>query len=126
MRASLFFDGSEVPPAEFEDAVLRAASGFERLDVGEGDVVCLMLRNNPAFLEALFAARRLGAYTCPINWHFKAEEAGWILRDSGARVLVVQSELLAQIKDAVPPGVAITVRLADGSPRCWPADKARR
>ena len=43
MRASLYFDGAQVPPAEFEDAVLRAAAGFERLGIGEGDVVCLML-----------------------------------------------------------------------------------
>ena len=107
MRASLYFDGTEVPPAEFEDAVLRAAAGFERLGVGEGDVVCLMLRNHPAFLEALLGARRLGAYTCPVNWHFKADEAGWILRDSGAKVLVVEPDLLAQVKDGVPPSVAV-------------------
>ena len=111
MRASLYFDGAEVPPAEFEDAVLRAAAGFERLGVGEGDVVCLMLRNHPAFLEALFGARRLGAYTCPVNWHFKADEAGWILRDSGARVLVIHADLLAQVNAGIPPGVAVRRRL---------------
>ena len=104
MQASLYFDGREVPPSAFEDAVLRAAGGFERLGVREGDVVGLMLRNCPAFLEAMFGARRLGAYTCPINWHFKADEAGWILRDSGARVLVVQSDLLPQVRDGIPPG----------------------
>ena len=99
MQTRLYFDGREIAPAAFEDAVLRAAGGLERLGVGEGDVICLMLRNDPAFLEAMFGARRLGAYTCPVNWHFRAEEAGWILRDSGAKALVVQSELLAQIRD---------------------------
>ena len=118
MRANLFFDGVAVPPAEFEDAVLRAAGGLERLGVGDGDVVCLMLRNHPAFLEALFGARRLGAYTCPVNWHFKAEEAGWILRDSGAKVLVVQPDLAPQIAGAVPPGVAV-VEAGDESWRAW-------
>ena len=107
MQASIYFDGNAVPPAAFEDAVLRAAGGFERLGVREGDVVCLMLRNHPAFLEALFGARRLGAYICPINWHFKADEAGWILRDSGAKVLVIQSDLLRQVKGGVPQGVAV-------------------
>jgi long-chain acyl-CoA synthetase len=124
MRASLYFDGAEVPPAEFEDAVLRAAAGFERLGIGEGDVVCLMLRNHPAFLEALFGARRLGAYTCPVNWHFKADEAGWILRDSGARVLVIHADLLAQVNDGIPPGVAV-VQADEGTWRAWLASQPR-
>ncbi len=112
MMASLFFDGSRIAPEAFEDAVLRAASGLERLGVGEDDVVCLMLRNDPAYLEGIFGARRLGAYTCPVNWHFKADEANWILRDSGARVLLAQSDLLAQIEGGIPPEVAVVP--ADG------------
>jgi len=123
MRASLFFDGVEQPPAAFEDAALRAATGFEHLGVREGDVVCLMLRNCPAFLEALFGARRLGAYTCPVNWHFKADETGWILRDSGARVLVIESGLLAQVREGIPPGVAVVE--ADAQQwRAWLAAQA--
>ena len=128
MQARLYFDGSEIPPSAFEDAVLRAASGFERLGVGEGDVVCLMLRNHPAYLEAIFGARRLGAYTCPVNWHFKADEAGWILRDSGAKVLVVQSDLLLQIEGGIPPGVAVVeVDNAAATPkwRAWLAAMPR-
>jgi len=124
MYASLYFDGSAVPPAAFEDAVLRAAGGFERLGVREGDVVCLMLRNSPAFLEAIFGARRLGAFTCPINWHFKADEAGWILRDSGAKVLVIQSDLLELIKNGVPPGVAV-VEFDPSTWQAWLASHAR-
>ena len=118
MQTTLYFDGRRIAPAAFEDAVLRAAGGLERLGVGEGDVVCLMLRNDPAFLEALFGARHLGAYTCPVNWHFRADEAGWILRDSGAKVLVVQSDLLEQVKGGIPPGVAIVEADAPGW-RAW-------
>ncbi len=115
MQASIYIDGNAIPPSAFEDAVLRAAGGFEHLGVREGDVVCLMLRNSPAFIEAIFGARRLGAYTCPINWHFKADEAGWILRDSGARVLVIESDLLVQIDGAIPQGVAVV----EADTRIW-------
>jgi long-chain acyl-CoA synthetase len=117
VQAGLFFDGSAVPRAAFEDAVLRAAGGFERLGAGEGDVVCVMLRNHPAFLEAVFGARRLGAYSCPINWHARADEAGWILRDSGARVLVASADLLRQIEGGVPPGCAVV----EADPASWRA-----
>src|SRR5262249_37294012 len=58
------------------------------------------------------------AYTCPINWHYKADEAGWILRDSGAKVLIAQPDLLRQIDGGVPPGVAVVAADAP-SWRTW-------
>jgi long-chain acyl-CoA synthetase len=124
MKAQLYFDGRPVPADEYDDAVLRAAGGLERLGVGDGDVVCLLLRNHPAFLEAMFGARRLGAYTCPVNWHYKADEAGWVLRDSGARALVADAALLRQIEGGVPPGVAV-VEAGEAEWRAWLAAQPR-
>ena len=97
MTAALRFGGRNIAPPAFDEAVRRAAGGLARLGVGAGDVVCVMAHNAPAFLEAMFAARLLGAYYCPINWHYKAEEAGWILRDSGAKALFVEPALREQI-----------------------------
>ena len=107
MTARLRFGTRDIAAQAFEDAVRRAATAFERAGVGDGDVVCIMLHNSPAFLEAMLAARLLGAYSCPINWHYKAEEAGWILSDSGAKVLVTDPALLRQVEGGVPPGVTV-------------------
>ncbi len=87
----------------------RAASGFASLGVGAGDAVALMLRNDFPFFEATFAIGRLGGHAVPINWHYLAEEAGHILRDSGARALVVHADLLPQIEGAVPAEVTVLV-----------------
>ena len=105
MTAALRYAGEEIAPAELERRAACAASGFERLGIREGDVVAIMLRNSPAFIEAMLGCRQLGAYYCPINWHFKADEAGFILRDSGAKALVVHADLLAQIQP--PTGLPI-------------------
>src|SRR5687767_12734799 len=107
MTARLLFNGRETAAAAFDDAARRAAGGFERLGVGEGDVVCILLHNRPAFLEAAFGARLLGAYSCPINWHYKADEAGWILSDSGAKALITDAQLRHQIAAGLPAGIAI-------------------
>jgi len=115
MPAELIFEQRAIAWAELEHAVLRAASRLERLGVGEDDVVCLMLKNDPAFLAAAFAALRLGAYSCPINWHYKADEAGWILADSGAKALVAHADLLPQIEGALPAAVGLLVV----EPRDW-------
>src|SRR5688572_11800285 len=105
MSAQLRFAEQGIAPGDFERAVRQAAQGLEELGVGAGDVVCIMLHNQPAFLEAMFAARLLGAYYCPINWHYKAEEAGWILSDSGAKVLVTDPEVCSQIRAGLPDEV---------------------
>jgi long-chain acyl-CoA synthetase len=101
MTARLLFQEIETAPGAFDEAVQRAASGLESLGVRQGDAVCIMLHNHPAFIEAMFAARVLGAYYCPINWHYKAEEAGWMLRDSGAKVLVTDAALRSQIEAGI-------------------------
>ena len=106
MTATVLFDGKEIPSEELERRAACAASGFENMGVREGDVVALFLHNAPAYLEAMLACRLLGAYHCPINWHFKADEAGFILRDSGARLLVAEPELLAQIGGAPVPVIS--------------------
>ena len=95
--------------AAIQERTLRGVGGLTALGLGEGDVVAIMLRNEPAFLEAMFIARLAGAYSCPINWHYKADEAGFILRDCGAKALIVHADLLRQIEGGVPASCHVIV-----------------
>ena len=81
---------------------MRAAAGFKAFGVGGGVPVGMMLRNDFAFFEVSGAAAALGSPVVPINWHLKAEEVAYILADSGAKILVAHSDLLAQIASGVP------------------------
>jgi long-chain acyl-CoA synthetase len=101
--------GAYIPRAELEDRAARSAAALEAQGIGEGDVVALMLYNRPEWLELMLACRRLGAYWCPINWHFKTEEARHILQDSGAKLLVAEPGLYA----------------GDRVVHDWPAQRAR-
>ena len=60
----------------------RAASGFESLGAGDGTVISLLLHNDFAFFEAMLAARQIGSYCVPLNWHNKPAELDYVLRDS--------------------------------------------
>ncbi len=42
-----------------------------------------------------------------MNWHCTLDEADYVLKDSGARVLVIHADLLASLRLAVPEGVRI-------------------
>ena len=99
----------KVAYADLERIVAKAAAGFAGLGVCEGDAVALMLRNDVAFFEAAAAANAIGANVVPINWHLKAAEAGYILRDCGARALVCHADLLAQIASELPADLPIIV-----------------
>src|SRR5215470_7622281 len=92
----------------FERAA-RAASAFDSLGVAENDAVALVLRNDFAFFEAAMGATLLGAYAVPVNWHFKADEAGYIIADCGAKAVVVHADLLPQIEEGIPEGVHVLV-----------------
>src|SRR6476620_6916957 len=97
--------------AQVVERALRGVTGLAALGIGESDVVAIMLRNEIAFLEAMLTARQAGCYSCPINFHYKADEAGYILRDVGAKALIVHADLLHQIDGGVPPGDRKSTRL---------------
>ena len=98
-------------------AAARAASGFAALGLGADSAIAVMLRNDFAFFEVSLAAALIGAYAVQVNWHFRGEEAAFILRDSGARALVVHADLLQDIAGAIPPGVEVLVVPVPGTIR---------
>ncbi|MGH8733280.1 MAG: AMP-binding protein, partial [Burkholderiales bacterium] len=94
---------------DIQASAARAASGFAGLGLAEDDSVALMLRNDFATFEVNMAAGQLGIYAVPINWHFTPEEAGYILADSGAKILVCHADLLPQIRDGLPGDIKLLV-----------------
>src|ERR1700733_11865140 len=93
--------------AEVAERTARIAGGLHGLGVRQGDSVCVLMRNDITFIEAAYAAMRLGAYAVPVNWHYKPEEINYVLRDSGAPVLIGHTDMLHQLRDAIPAGVSV-------------------
>jgi long-chain acyl-CoA synthetase len=89
------------------DRASRIAGGLQRLGIAQGDCVCILMRNDIAFIEAAYAVALLGAYAVPVNWHFKPEEITYVLQDSGARVLIGHADLLHAVREAIPVGVTV-------------------
>src|SRR4051812_18788344 len=88
--------------AEVAERASRIAGGLQQLGVGQGDSVCILMRNDIAFIEAAYAAALLGAYAVPVNWHFRPEEVAYVLKDSGTRVLIGHADMLHQLREVVP------------------------
>src|SRR6476660_10039077 len=93
--------------AEVADRAARIAGGLHKVGVKQGDSVCILMRNDIAFIETAYAAMRLGAYGVPVNWHFKPEEISYVLKDSGTSVLVGHADMLHDLRESILPGVTV-------------------
>ncbi|MGZ4737312.1 MAG: AMP-binding protein [Acidimicrobiia bacterium] len=95
--------------AELDDRARRVSQALHALGVRRGDRVAIMVPNSIEFFEAAHGAGRLGAIVVPVNMHFKSDEAGWVVADSGATAVVVAESLLPALD-----GVAEVPRLVVG------------
>jgi fatty-acyl-CoA synthase len=57
--------------------------------------VAILAANHPDYLVLLYACARLGAMLVPINWRLAVPEQLYVLRDAGAKVLVVEQAFAA-------------------------------
>jgi fatty-acyl-CoA synthase len=86
---------------ELYDVTERLAAGLAQRGVAKGDRIAILARNSHAFVALRFALARLGAVLVPINFMLKADEAAYILRHSGARMVATDSGLAECAQTAV-------------------------
>ncbi|MEQ8485747.1 MAG: acyl-CoA synthetase [Pseudomonadales bacterium] len=114
------YPGKWAKEAPEKAAVIHAVTGeaisYAELDAGSnrlaqlmwadglrpGDHVAIFMENHLRYFEVVWAALRSGLYLTTINRYLTADEAGYILDDCGARVLVA-SKHLASIARDLPP-----------------------
>jgi long-chain acyl-CoA synthetase len=70
---------------------LRVCHGLE-----PGDRVAIVMRNRPEYLEALFAIWHAGMVAVPVNARLHRDEIAHIARHSGARLMIVDDEHVAE------------------------------
>ncbi len=93
--------------AELDAVVERLAAGLHGHGVALGDRVAVLARNSHGFVALRFALARLGAVLVPINFMLKAEEAAYILRHAGARLLATDTELAPLARSAAAQGTDV-------------------
>lgn len=109
MSGTVISGGRRTSRAAIFDNAAKVARGLENAGVGEGDFVALILRNDFPFFEVQMGAVMLGAYVVPVNWHFKGQEIGYILRDCKAKLVVIHADLLEAVEPSIPAECRIIV-----------------
>ena len=80
----------EITWGEYAERVRNLAAALHRLGLRRGDTMALMLSNRPEFHLLDAAAMHLGAVPFSIYNTSSSEQAEFLLRDSGARIGVVE------------------------------------
>jgi long-chain acyl-CoA synthetase len=87
--------GASMTYRELEQGSARLARHLHDAGLRRGDVVALLAVNGPRVFEVYWAAQRSGLYITAVNHHLTADEVAYIVRDSGAKALVVSASPLA-------------------------------
>ena len=83
-------------------AVNACAAGLQRLGIGRGDTVALLMEATPECVVVALAANKLGAIWVPTNTDYRGTWLRESLEGSRARVLVADAALLPRVVEAGP------------------------
>ncbi len=81
---------------EFTQRVARMAGAFQALGLQRGDRVAMLAQNSDRYLELYFSPPWAGGSFVPINTRLSLEEKAYVLRDCGARILLVDDAFAEQ------------------------------
>ena len=114
---------------DFNAYVNRIAHGLAGLGYQRGAALALASGNSADFLAVYYACAKLGVVCVPVNLGWRPDEVAYVLGHSQARGIVVESQLIAAMQDAIAkvPEV-LDVIVAPGIPgtsrgQAEPADK---
>ncbi len=96
---------------ELDAQANRLARVLRDAGVGPGDKVAIMVVNSTEYLEAFFAAQKLGAVPVNVNYRYVGAELAYLLDNSEAATLVFHDDFAATVADA------LAGRPADRRPR---------
>jgi len=102
-------DGRTLTFAEYRDASERAAAALHERGIGEGDVVSWQL---PTWIESMVLVgglARLGAVQNPILPIYRDREVGFVVKEAGAKLLVVPGQWRGFDFGAMARGIAADV-----------------
>ncbi len=97
---------SDVTASQFKDEVIAVAKGLVAAGIEAGDRIALMSHTRYEWTLIDYAIWTAGAVTVPVYETSSAEQAEWILSDSGARACFAETasygDIIGGFRDRVP------------------------
>lgn len=112
-RTAIVDGGRNFSYAEFGDRSHRLAGALHGLGVQPGDRVAALCVNSHVMLELHNGVPLAGAVLVPLNIRLSRDELTYILRHSGARVLIATAELADAAAEVATAGAKLVVAGGD-------------
>lgn len=104
-KNAFIYYGFRIKYSELWDSILRFAAYLHDLGIERDDRVAIYMPNTPHWVIAFFGILRANAIAVPINPLAAPDILEYILRETGAKVIVTLTQLLPRllgIKDRIP------------------------
>jgi fatty-acyl-CoA synthase len=101
---------------ELEERCNRLATALVDHGIERHDRVAILAPNTPALLEAHYGVPLAGGVLVAMNTRLRSEEIDYILKDSGARMLLVDAELQKLLEPLELTGIETIVIADSGEP----------
>lgn len=93
----LLHEDRKITYKEMNENANRVAHSFLKLGIKKGDKVCLVMANSVEFLYVRFALAKIGAVMVPINVALKGDLLKYIINNSDASMVIVDSDLADRV-----------------------------
>ena len=97
--------GKVLTYSELDGAIERLSRYLQSVGIGQGDVIAILAENSPRYLVAAWAAQRTGLYYTAMSTRLTPDETAYILRDSGAKAVLVShgvAGVAQQVRNMIP------------------------
>lgn len=101
-RDSVVFEGKRYTFSQVNERSNRLANSLAGLGVKKGDRVAILQVNCSQYLEAYYAATKLGAIVVPLNFRAKPEELSYMLTNAEAVAIFVGDRYVDMINKMRP------------------------
>ena len=106
-KEAIVSGGKRFTYGEFARRAYKLANFLRSMGMKKGDCVAILHQNSHQFLEAYFSAAQLGAIINPLNFRLSPKELAFILRDSGAMILIASRRFTGSVNSLGELGVKI-------------------
>ena len=101
-RDLIVFDHERWTFSQTSERVNRLAHALAKLGIKKGDRVGMLQVNCNQYIEAYFAAAKLGAIFVPLNFRAKSDELSYMISSAEAELTFVGSRYLDMFKSILP------------------------
>ncbi|MDB9822611.1 long-chain-fatty-acid--CoA ligase [Deltaproteobacteria bacterium] len=97
-KEAVVSNGKRYSYKQFADRTYSLANSLRSMDIGKEDRVAILHQNSHEYLESYFALARIGAILVPLNFRLSPVELAFIIKDSGADILIAARRFQGKVE----------------------------